>query len=301
MPRLLQLSLLLALGGLLNAQTQAGSTAAGPADSGTGKGSNVGAQIGDRDPLLDLPPLPHNKVSLIGGTVTNLDRIQDRLTVQPFGDKQKMHLAYDVRTRFFRDGKPSHQREIKPGERVYVDSMLDGTRVFAKTIWIETGAASGSGRGQIVGYDAQAGMLTVRDELSAQPMTFRVNSSTAVRQGSETRSLANLMPGSLVTLSFDSRQGQQGVVREITVLAQPGSEFSFFGKITYMDLSRKLIAVANEPDRQTYDIYLQGMPTSEIRDLRTGSEVGISAVFDGRHYVARSIKMVASGQPAAER
>jgi len=77
-------------------------------------------------------------------------------------------------------------------------------------------------------------------------------------------------------------------------LAQPGSSFSFFGKVTYVDLSRRLIAIANQPDSKTYDIYLEALPMSALRDVRQGSEVGISAVFDGSRYVARSIEVVPS-------
>jgi len=83
-------------------------------------------------------------------------------------------------------------------------------------------------------------------------------------------------------------------VREINILAQPGSSFSFFGKITYIDLSRRLIAIANDPDSKTYDIYLEALPTSVLRDVHQGSEVGISAVFDGSRYVARSIELAPS-------
>src|SRR5947207_15444940 len=59
----------------------------------------------NRDPLLDLPELPPGKVTLIGGTVTSLDEIMNRMLVQPFGSKQKMRVAFDSRTCFFQDGK----------------------------------------------------------------------------------------------------------------------------------------------------------------------------------------------------
>src|SRR5438876_8083454 len=37
------------------------------------------------DPLLDVPPLPKGKVTLVGGTVADIDRIRDRVVTQPFG------------------------------------------------------------------------------------------------------------------------------------------------------------------------------------------------------------------------
>ena len=297
MPRLLQLSVLLALGACLNAQSQPAPVPS--ASNEPAKTSSTTAPPATHDPLLDLPPLPKNKVSLIGGTVAKLDPIQNKVTVQTFGGKQKMRMGFDVRTRFYRDGQPSNQRELKPGQRVYVDTQLDGTKIFAKTIWIETQAPVGDARGQVMSYDSGTATLTLRDELSAEPSKFHLEPNTVVRQDKETRSVADLKPGSLISLTFGG-QGRERAVREINVLAQPGTSFSFFGKITYVDLSRRLIAIANDPDSKTYDIYLEALPSSVLRDVRQGSEVGISAVFDGSHYVARSIELVPS-KPSTDR
>jgi len=245
----------------------------------------------DYDPLLDLPPLPRARVSLIGGTVTRLDRVQDQMTVRPFGGKQQMRFAFDVRTRFDRDNQPASEREIKAGQRVYIDSMLDGNRVFAKRIWIETGTPNGSGRGQVLAYDRQNGILTVQDELSSQSLKFRVDKNMQIRQGNETRSISDLREGSLVSLVFGPEQEQYGTVQQISLLAQPGSEYSFFGKVTYLDLSQKMIAVENQSDNQTYEIHLQNLPGGSIRGLRQGSMVDISAVFDGTRYVVQRIEL----------
>jgi len=245
----------------------------------------------DYDPLLDLPPLPRARVSLIGGTVTRLDRVQDQMTVRPFGGKQQIRFAFDVRTRFDPDNQPASEREIKAGQRVYIDSMLDGNRVFAKRIWIETGTPNGSGRGQVLAYDRQNGILTVRDELSSQSLKFRVDKNMQIRQGNETRSISDLREGSLVSLVFGPEQEQYGTVQQISLLAQPGSEYSFFGKVTYLDLSQKMIAVENQSDNQTYEIHLQNLPGGSIRGLRQGSMVDISAVFDGTRYVVQRIEL----------
>ncbi len=37
------------------------------------------------DPLLEPPPLPKGKTTLIGGIATNVDHVRNRMTVQPFG------------------------------------------------------------------------------------------------------------------------------------------------------------------------------------------------------------------------
>jgi hypothetical protein len=262
------------------------------------KSAAVSKPSGEYDPLLDLPPLRPDKISLIGGTVTRLDRVQDQLILQPFGDKKQMRLAFDVRTRFYRDGQRTSGREINQGQRVYADTMLDGTRLFAKTIWINSGSPSGSSRGQVLEFDSQSGIVTVRDELSAEPMKFHVDQKTVVRQNNASRTIADLKSGSLVSLSFGPDQRRSGNVREIEILAQPGSMFSFFGRVTYMDLSKKMIAVANEVDSKTYDIQLEALPGSSLRSVRQGSLVTVYAVFDGKHYVARNIEPAANSEAA---
>jgi len=246
------------------------------------------------DPLLDLPPLPHNRVTLVGGTVTAVDEVFNRISVRPFGAKQQMRLGFDARSLIYRDGRPGTAQDIRSGDRVYVDTMLDGSRLFAKTIQVETSPPSGSGHGQILGYDAEARMLTLRDELSNQPVHFRLSPAAAIRCGEQACSAAALKTGSLVALDFGTQQGQ-AVVQQVSVLAAPGSEFSFFGRVTFVDLSRKLIAVANNNDGKTYEVSLGSIAPSILQKLHEGSEVGIAAVFDGNQYIARSLAPAAGG------
>lgn len=243
------------------------------------------------DPLLDLPPLPPGKVTLIGGTVTGLDEVMNQMKLQPFGTKKEMRVHLDTRTRFFRDGAPITEREIKEGQRVYLDTMLNGDRVFAKTIWIRSSAEEGSSRGQIAEVDLQRNTLTLRDELTEQSIKLQLSSHTTIRRGTQQGSMSDLAPGALVSLSF----GPQKDVREIDVVATPGSVFTFAGQITYLDVSRKLIAVANQSDKKSYDIYVDAIAPSLLHQLREGVNVNVSAVFDGSRYAARSVDFQSAG------
>jgi len=287
-----------------NAQNQ-NSFAAGNANTGSSFGSLSNAnnanpaavsntaspkQPAQRDPLLDPPPLPRAKVSLIGGTVMRVDDVLNRITIRPFGAKKNMGLNFDTRTDIVEDGKPAAEWDIKPGQRVYIDSQLDGTRVFARSIRIQSLGASGSGYGQILNYDARTNTLTLRDQLSAQPVHFRLSAATVVRNGTAVGSTADLQPGSLVSLVFANQQ-ERNVVKEVSLLAQPGAVFSFFGTITFVDLSRNLIAVSNQADNKAYEIHLGSVPPSILNGLHEGTTVGISAVFDGNQYVARNVSL----------
>lgn len=244
------------------------------------------------DPLLDPPPLPHAQVTLMGAMVTNVNEIQNRLTIQPFGGKQRLHLDFDARTHIFRDGQAASERELQAGQRVYLDTMLNAGHVFAKSIWIQTGAGSGNGRGQIVRYDDRSKALTIRDEVSAQSIKFQLGSGTIIRNGNATGSVADLKPGSLVAITFGSGKGRSGVVQELTLLAVPGSTFTFLGRITFVDVSRKMIAVANQNDGKSYDIYFESIPVTVLQRLHEGSQASISALFEGDRYVAQKIDLL---------
>jgi hypothetical protein len=254
--------------------------------------ASTGTRTLTYDPLLDPPPLPHNRVSLVGGTVTDIDTILNRITILPYGSRKDMRFAFDLRSRIDQDGKSATARDIRTGERVYVDGMLDGSRLFAKSISIRS-RSTGIGYGQIVSYDARSQALTVRDQLSDAPIRFNLSPTTVIRNGTETRSAADLVPGSLVSLEFGTQQGALAV-REVSLIAKTGSTFLFVGNITFVDLARKLIAVYNQSDGKTYEIILSSVSSSVIQDLHAGRQVVISAVFDGTQYVAQSITHGAS-------
>jgi hypothetical protein len=276
----------------LGGQSQTPVPPVSPRDSSSQPAATAtpGARRENRDPLLDLPELPNNKVTLIGGTVKSLDQVMNKMVVVPFGSKQKMEVAFDTRTDFFEDGKPISYRTIREGQRVYLDTMLNGTSVFAKKIWIQSTADSGIGHGQVVAYDPEHHTLTVRDELSSQPVKMQLSRSTVLKKGQEPAAIADLVPGTLVSMSF----GPQRELREVNLLARPGTPFVFQGRISYLDMSRKLIAIDNRSDDKKYDISVGAIAPSVLRQLREGAEVSVSAVFDGSGYAARTLETPAT-------
>src|SRR5258707_6636758 len=54
--------------------------------------------------LPEIPALPHGKTTLIGGSLSRLDRIHDELAIEVFGG-QKMKILFDERTQVFRNGE----------------------------------------------------------------------------------------------------------------------------------------------------------------------------------------------------
>jgi len=276
----------------VSGQSQAGFTngPSTPPSAASNATPNAVRRSEDYDPLLDLPPLQHEKVTLIGGVVVRLDEVMNHMVFQPFGTKQKMQVHFDTRTHFYLDGKPITEREVKQGQRIYLDTQLNGDRVFAKTIWIRSYAESGVGRGQITDFDAGHRVVTVRDELSNQPLRLKLAPNATIRKGSQTGSESDLVQGALVGIEF----GAQRELRAITILATPGSTFAFSGRVTFVDLSQKMIAIDNHSDGKKYDVSMEAIAPSILRQIREGENVSVSTVFDGTRYSARSVDLAAA-------
>lgn len=249
----------------------------------TEENDNVG------DPLLDVPPLPKGNVTVVGGTVSKIDQIRNRMVVEPFGGGDKLKLNFDERTRIFRDGTETTQMGIHKGDRVYVDSMLDGSRVFARNIRVQSQAGPADASGQIEALNLNSGVMTLRDQLSAEPVNFRVDSATVAKRDGKQIGLGEVKTGSLVTLQFAPGGRARGVVKEISILAVPGTSFTFAGKVTFLDLRSKQLAVENASDGKTYDISFDPPAVEGRENLTVGSQVSIVAAFTGSGYVAQSL------------
>ena len=252
------------------------------------------------DPLLDLPPLPNAKMTVIGGTVAKLDRVRDRLVLRPFGSKNEMNLAFDLRTKITQNGQPVALKDIKPGSRVYADTMLNGEQVFAKNIRIEGQAGQGDARGQLVAYDQQSGVLSLREQVSPEPVRLKVTPKTQVEISKKPASITELRPGALVVINFAPGAERLGEAQHIQVLANPGESFKFVGKITFVDMRSKRFAIANQSDNETYDITLGPVPSQTARTLREGQNAVVSAVFNGHIYEAHDIEITHPSTQQAE-
>jgi hypothetical protein len=245
------------------------------------------------DPLLDLPPLPQAKMTVIGGTVAKLDKVRDRLVLRPFGSKEELPIVFDLRTKITQNGQPASVKEIRAGSRVYADTMLNGTQVFARNIRIESQYSQGDARGQVVAYDVKNGVLTLREQVSPDPVRLKVTPSTKVEISKRPGSIADVRPGALVVINFVPGASRIGEAQQIRVLANPGESFQFVGKITFVDMHAKHFAIANESDNETYDIRLGPGSSEAAHNLREGRQATVSAVFKGESYEAQDIKLSA--------
>lgn len=247
--------------------------------------------------LPDLPPLSKSKVTLVGGTIEKLDRVRDQLTVRPFGGGGRMKILFDARTRVYRDGQVTSPTDLKKGDRVYVDTILNGTEVFARNIRFNSNAAQGESQGSVVSYNADRGELLLRDALSPQPMRVRVNSSTRVLQGDRAISPSALGSGTLVAVKFISENNGRDVAREISVLALPGATFTFAGEVAAVNLRTGLLVLNSATDHKTYEINFDPSKFAVDDNWRQGTDVSVQTRFDGTRYTAQNVTIISPAKP----
>jgi uncharacterized protein DUF5666 len=246
--------------------------------------------------LPDLPPLSRSKVTLVGGTIERLDRVRDQLTVRPFGGG-RMKILFDARTQVYRDGQVTSPTDLKKGDRVYVDTILNGSTVFARNIRFNTNAQQGESQGSVVSYNSGRGELLVRDALSPQPMRVRLTGSTRVLQGERVVSASELESGTLVNVKFDSENNGRDVASEISILARPGATFTFAGEVVAVNLRSGLLVLNSVTDHKTYEINFDPSKFSVNDNWRQGAEVSVQSRFDGTRYTAQNVTIISPSKP----
>jgi hypothetical protein len=247
--------------------------------------------------LLAPKPLQPSKLSLIGGTVKSIDQIRDNMTVQVY-DSHTMHLKFDQRTHFYRDGKETTQLTVKKGDRVYLDTQLFEGKVFAKNVHVESGSRSADASGQIMSFNRKSGDMVVQDQLAGSTVKFRVDPNTTIKQGDAKTTAGTLRPGSLVAVKFSPRSRSTGTAEEVAIIAAPGTSFTYFGRVTHLDLRAGLLAIENQADGKVYDVHFDSA-TRIPQNLTVGSQVTVVAMFRGTDYSAQSIEVNSGPDSAA--
>jgi hypothetical protein len=241
----------------------------------------------------DLLAMPRGKSTVIGGMISGVDPVRDQLTLKVFGGGRPMKILFDERTQVYRDGVKTSLGDLRANDHASVETMLDGTTVFARSIHMLSRSPEGECQGQVVSYEAGTGELTVSESLSPELIKLHVPAGTAiVREGQAASApgssgVSDLVKGSLISATFSSDNKGQGVARKIAILATPGSEVSFTGTVTFLDLRSNQFAVADND--QSYKIAFDPAAFPATRNLHEGVNVKVTAAFDGTRYVARAI------------
>ena len=250
------------------------------------------------DPLLQPPPMPPNKSTLVGGIAKKVDGIRNRVVIAPFGSSKNITVQFDERSHIYRDSKETTILGIKKGDRIYADTMLVGPHVFARNLRVITTMSPAEASGQIVSYDPNSQSVRIVDKLTNTPVDFRIAKDTELRSKNGQATAADIRPGSLVSVVFAPGQ-KGGEARQISVLAVPGTNYIFAGRITNFDLHAGIIDVDNQSDGKNYEIHFP--PAMENRgELRIGAQIAANASFDGRTYSTQQITVMPESSQSAQ-
>jgi hypothetical protein len=214
-----------------------------------------------------------------------LDRVRDEMTVHLFGGG-KMSAFFDPRTRVYRAGKAASLTDLRQGERVYLDTILDGTTVFARTIRLSAASDAGQSQGVVLEYRNEE--LTLRDGLNPSPVPIRLNPSTRFFMDGHAVPASTMMPGSLIAITFDAQGNGHDLARDINILALPGTRYTFAGRVMHIDLRTGLMVLNSSVDHKTYEIYLDSTVTPDD-NLQPGANVTVIANFQDSRYISRMI------------
>ena len=220
-----------------------------------------------------------------------MDHVRNRLTIQPFGGGTKVKLLVDERSHIYRNGAETTVLGIQKGDRVYADTMLDGSRVFAKNIRVITQPNLAEVRGQVIALHPDKGTISVQDQLSSRPVTFAVGGITKYSSSKGAANSGDVQPGSLVDVQFATDRQNRDVAQEIVVLAKPGDNYIFSGVVTGLDMHTNMLVLENRSDEQDYEVHFSSAALSDPRALRVGSEVTARATFDGKQYKASNVRI----------
>jgi len=260
--------------------------------------ANSGALTTDgHDPILDPAPVPRTTTTLVGGTITKVDRMRNRMTVHIFGSGH-WTVNFDERTHILHNGAETTQLALKKGERVYVDTQLDNNKhdIFARNIRVGVAALPADADGQIIAVDTSHNELTLRDALNSVPVRFAVDPETRISNGQTPAAFKDVKPGTLVHVRFSASSPNRGLAREVSIIAAPGSVYTFAGKVTFLDLHRGLLALQNSTDDRNYEIHFAPEAITDRNNLGVGRDVLVRATFEGTRYTAQSVNLARAAE-----
>jgi hypothetical protein len=243
-----------------------------------------------------LSPAPRGKSTVLGGEIKEIDPVRDELMLAILGQRP-VRILFDERTRVYRDGKAISLSELSPANHASVQTVLDGTHVYALSIHMLSRLSEGEYEGRVLNYNPDTHEVIVSAVLSRQPIKFLVPANTfVVRESQDSASSApsgasDLVKGSLISIEFTSDKKGRGVASQIAILATPGSAFVFSGSLSSLDMHSGLLVLIDPRDNKSYQIYFDPAQLPASRNLHEGDNVRVTAKYDGTRYVASALNV----------
>ena len=241
-----------------------------------------------------LPAPPRGKSTILGGEIRNVDPVRDELTLKIYG-QHPVKILFDERTQAFIDGKKISLRQLGHADHASVQTLLDGTNVFALSIHILSQSPQGEYQGRVLNYDSGSNELTLNSAMFHEPLTVFVPAGTPVVRVGQTAftaahlGTADLVKGALVSVTFRTSKDGHGIADLVSVLATPGSTFVFTGNISTLDMHAGRLSIVDPVDEKTYQVSFDAASFPSTQNLHPGDHVMVTADFDGDHYIANAI------------
>jgi|SRR5580658_266991 hypothetical protein len=244
--------------------------------------------------LPPLPPLPRGKSTIVGGEILNVDPVRDSLILRVFG-KEKMKILFDERTQVYRDGKKTSLFELGRADHASVQTVSDGTSVYAISVHVLSHSPEGEYKGRVRSYNSDTRELTINSALSHEPFTLLVPLNTPIARvgqaalSSQASGTSDLVKGALISVKFESDSKGRGVVSQMSILATPGSAFVFSGNLSTLDVHSGTLVLIDPRDNESYQVFFDSSRLTISHDLHLGDHVVVTTTYDGDRYVANTI------------
>jgi hypothetical protein len=206
-----------------------------------------------------------------------------------------MKILFDERTQVYRDGKKTSLRDLGSADHASVQTVLDGTGVYAISIHMLSRSPEGEYEGRVLNYNLDTRELSVSSVFAREPIKLIVPVNTPVARvgqpafSSRNSGTSDLVRGALISVKFESDGKGRGIASQLAILATPGSTFVFSGNLSALDTHSGILVLVDPLDGKSYQISFDSAHLPTSRGLHTGDNVVVTTNFDGARYVASTI------------
>ena len=238
-----------------------------------------------------LSQVPSGHSTVTGGDIMQLDSVQDKLTLKIAGRRPEQ-IFFDERTRVYQDGKEIPLHSLIPGVHASVQTVLDGTSIFALSIHLFSSAPEGQIDGRVAHFNLKTRELTLALLSSHNSIRLFVPPTTSIlRTGQNvvvagSDGVSDLVPGALISVTFGVNKDSGNTAARIAVLASPGVSFVFSGNLSSLDIHGRSLVVIDPRDQKSYRIFFNLSQLPPDRNMRYGEHILATATYDGTRYVA---------------
>jgi hypothetical protein len=246
--------------------------------------------------ITGLPASPSGRSTVMGGQIQRVDLVRDQFALKIPGGKP-VQILFDERTQLYQDGRKISVLKLQNEDHASIETTLDGTAIFALRIHVLSDPPDGQLQGQVISYNPATGELKLRVTASTNAVTLIAVQNTPVGRVGEgvfveqKPGSADLVHGTLLDVTFKAGKNGPGLAKHIDVLAVPGAEFVLRGSVSSLDLRAGRMSIANPSGDNPTDVTFKPSRFEASHDLRQGSSVKVTALFDGTHYVASDISI----------